>query len=53
MRAARATQLYCEKHPEAIYPFIDEVVDKTIRPLPAEERSETASQPIKKIHSIL
>ena len=30
MRAARATQLYCEKHPEAIYPFIDEVVEKTI-----------------------
>jgi hypothetical protein len=31
MRAARATQLYCGKHPEAIYPFLDEVVDKTIR----------------------
>jgi hypothetical protein len=30
MRAARATQLYCDKHPEAIYPFIDEVVDKTL-----------------------
>jgi hypothetical protein len=31
MRAARATQLYCEKYPDAIYPFIDEVVDKTIQ----------------------
>jgi hypothetical protein len=31
MRAARAVQLYCEKHPEAIYPFLDEAVDKTIR----------------------
>jgi hypothetical protein len=31
MRAARAMQLYCEKHPEAIYPFLDEAVEKTIR----------------------
>jgi len=31
MRAARATQLYCEKYPEAIYPYLDEAVDKTIR----------------------
>jgi len=31
MRAARATQLYCEKHPDKIYPFLDEVVEKTIR----------------------
>ncbi len=31
MRAARAVQLYCEKHPEAIYPFLDEAVEKTIR----------------------
>jgi hypothetical protein len=31
MRAARAAQLYCEKHPEEIYPFIDKVVDKTIQ----------------------
>jgi hypothetical protein len=31
MRAARATQLYCEKHPEEIYPYIDEVVEKTLK----------------------
>jgi hypothetical protein len=31
MRAARATQLYCEKYPEAICPYLDEAVDKTIR----------------------
>jgi hypothetical protein len=31
MRAARVVQLYCEKHPEAIYPFLDEAVEKTIR----------------------
>jgi hypothetical protein len=31
MRAARVVQLYCEKHPESIYPYLDEVVDKTIR----------------------
>jgi hypothetical protein len=30
MRASRAIQLYCEKHPEAIYPFLDEVVEKTL-----------------------
>jgi hypothetical protein len=28
MRAARAAQLYCEKHPEEIYPYLDEVVEK-------------------------
>lgn len=28
MRAARALQLYCEKYPESIYPYFDEVVDK-------------------------
>ncbi|NTV83550.1 MAG: hypothetical protein HGA23_04525 [Bacteroidales bacterium] len=31
MRAARAVQLYCEKHPAAIYPFLDEAVEKTIQ----------------------
>jgi hypothetical protein len=31
MRAARAVQLYCEKHPEDLYPFLDETVEKTIR----------------------
>jgi len=31
MRAARVIQLYCEKYPEAIYPFLDEAIDKTIR----------------------
>lgn len=31
MRAARVAQLYCETHPEAIYPFLDEAVEKTIR----------------------
>ncbi len=31
MRASRATQLYCEKHPESLYPYLDETVDKTIR----------------------
>ena len=31
MRAARAAQLYCEKYPDAIYPFLDEVVEKTIK----------------------
>ena len=31
MRAARAVQLYCEQHPDEIYPYIDEVVDKTIQ----------------------
>jgi hypothetical protein len=30
MRAARVAQLYCEAHPEEIYPFLDEVVEKTI-----------------------
>jgi hypothetical protein len=30
MRAARVVQLYCEKHPETIYPFLDEAVEKTI-----------------------
>jgi hypothetical protein len=31
MRAARVVQLYCEKYPEAIYPYLDEAVEKTIR----------------------
>jgi hypothetical protein len=31
MRAARAAQLYCEKHPEEIYPFLDEVVEKIMK----------------------
>jgi hypothetical protein len=31
MRAARAVQLYCEKHPEEIYPFLDEVIGKSTR----------------------
>ena len=30
MRAARALQLYCEKHPGEIYPFLDEVVEMAI-----------------------
>jgi hypothetical protein len=31
MRASRVAQLYCEKYPEAIYPYLDEAIDKTIR----------------------
>jgi len=31
MRAARVVQLYCDKCPEAIYPYLDEAVEKTIR----------------------
>ena len=31
MRAARVVQLYCGKYPEAIYPFLEEAVEKTIR----------------------
>jgi len=31
MRAARALQLYCEKHPESIYPYIEEVVLKILK----------------------
>jgi len=31
MRAARAVQLYCESYPEAIYPYLDEAIEKTIR----------------------
>jgi hypothetical protein len=31
MRAARTIQLYCEKYPEAIYPYLEEAVEKTIR----------------------
>ena len=31
MRAARVAQLYCEKYPEAIYSFLDEVVEKTLQ----------------------
>ncbi len=30
MRAARVIQLFCEKHPESIYPFLEESVEKTI-----------------------
>lgn len=30
MRAARVVQLYCEKHPESIYPHLDEAVVKTM-----------------------
>jgi hypothetical protein len=31
MRSARVIQLYCKKYPEAIYPFLDEAVEKTLR----------------------
>jgi hypothetical protein len=31
MRAARAVQLYCEIHPEEIYPYLDEVIEKTMK----------------------
>jgi hypothetical protein len=31
MRAARTIQLYCEKYPEAIDPYLEEAVEKTIR----------------------
>ena len=31
MRAARVVQLYCGKHPESIYPILDEAVEKTMR----------------------
>ena len=31
MRAARVAQLYCEKHPEEIYPHLDEVVEKIMK----------------------
>ena len=30
MRAARVIQIYCEKHPEALLPYLDEVIGKTI-----------------------
>jgi hypothetical protein len=30
MRAARAVQLYCEKYPEDIFPYLNEVVVKTL-----------------------
>jgi hypothetical protein len=30
MRAARAVQLYCNKYPEAIFPFLEDAVEKTI-----------------------
>jgi hypothetical protein len=31
MRAARALQLYCEKHPASIYPFLDEAMERTLQ----------------------
>ena len=31
MRAARVIQLYCEKYPESIYPFLEESVEKMLR----------------------
>ena len=31
MRASRAVQLYCEKHPDEIYPFLEETVEKMFR----------------------
>ena len=31
MRASRVAQLYCEKYPETIYPYLDEAIEKTIR----------------------
>jgi hypothetical protein len=31
MRAARVVQLYCEKYPLVIYPFLDEAIEKTMR----------------------
>jgi hypothetical protein len=31
MRAARALQLYCEKHPAEIYPFLEECTEKVIQ----------------------
>jgi hypothetical protein len=30
MRAARVAQLYCEKYPDAIYPYLDEVIEKSL-----------------------
>lgn len=31
MRASRALQLYCEKHPDDIYPFLEETVEKMMK----------------------
>jgi hypothetical protein len=31
MRAARAFQLYCEKHPDEFYPFLEECTEKMIQ----------------------
>jgi hypothetical protein len=31
MRAARVIQLYCEKYPESIYPFLEESVEKILK----------------------
>jgi hypothetical protein len=30
MRAARVAQLYCEKYPEAIYPYLEEAIEKSL-----------------------
>lgn len=30
MRASRVIQLYCEKHPDDIYPYLEETVDKML-----------------------
>ena len=30
MRAARVVQLYCEKYPDSIYPYLEETVDKVL-----------------------
>jgi hypothetical protein len=30
MRASRVIQLYCEKHPDAIYPYLEETVEKML-----------------------
>ncbi len=31
MRAARAAQLYLEKHPEEIYPFLEEIIEMILK----------------------
>jgi hypothetical protein len=31
MRASRVVQLYCEKYPESIYPYLDEAIDKVLK----------------------
>ncbi len=30
MRASRVAQLFCEKHPECIYPYLEETIDKVL-----------------------